>query len=800
MKKNVEKFNWSGSIANSLTPPWVKFNSDINNNVINLYNEYRIKIYNILKNDNTAPKYIRDGGYYNPNKQSFQWLENDFWDYMLGYRLINAYNAIIQILIYAKRENKPQSLDLSYPPNEPYNGYLKTNRIYTIKYRFINRSETFLKWKNFKLPLYTYKYSRDGWTLYNKFYHKKRELDAKYENDYGNFKNNMDYNFWLYLRRERDKKLGQEFGHSGIKDTGGKPSGPVLLNYRWLLWMANNFNYVEEPKNPPDSDSCDWHNPGCWGGKLTNIIKDGIEDGINSMKDLGNIIKEGVQEVGSSVEDLAEDIKNMVEDVVSIDKYKDFIENIFKKISGPIEDSIKDRLDNVTDIKDLIKKYINEVKNGINDMADIKNKIEDILDVNNPTPHRKPYPDMSPPNVEPPSKPKIKTDCEVSSWSDWSICNASCGGGIKSRIRSIRIKPENGGKKCPELKEFENCNTKECNSKNEIKGYGRSYILTEYPRCPTNYTEITSGNECQLAISSSSHIKGAYQGEMDLGNLYTNCITYNKNNFGGYFNKGGNNNLNINNGDGFNCINSESAQSWCNEKDVKYYCYDRAKAGNCNRTNFMNSCCKASCSSKCPIGNKVYKICRLKRSSVDNDNWGPCIPKPEITGNNAFLQPPGNIKVEMDSKQSEYEKLHGLLPRHKFIPNFTDPYQTTFTPTRREQSCSTNMSAIDPNKVNDKITSPNDITMQKEICTAGTHLTEEQCNQAYHVIKNAPGKFSYRVDGYVEVDARVLKDSMRTQPYGCTIPNNHYMYYNIQNAPANKNRAGDWSICHAVSY
>jgi len=41
-------------------------------------------------------------------------------------------------------------------------------------------------------------------------------------------------------------------------------------------------------------------------------------------------------------------------------------------------------------------------------------------------------------------------DCVVSQWAEWSQCSAACGGGSKSRTRSVSVWPREGGEPCPE--------------------------------------------------------------------------------------------------------------------------------------------------------------------------------------------------------------------------------------------------------------------------------------------------------------------------------------------------------------
>merc|ERR1719238_618297 len=58
--------------------------------------------------------------------------------------------------------------------------------------------------------------------------------------------------------------------------------------------------------------------------------------------------------------------------------------------------------------------------------------------------------------------PCAPVNCEVSEWSKWSKCSASCGGGSQTRSRSVTVPASNGGAECPHLEEDLACNTHKC--------------------------------------------------------------------------------------------------------------------------------------------------------------------------------------------------------------------------------------------------------------------------------------------------------------------------------------------------
>eukprot|EP01065_Artemidia_motanka_P038673 TRINITY_DN47529_c0_g1_i1.p1 TRINITY_DN47529_c0_g1~~TRINITY_DN47529_c0_g1_i1.p1 ORF type:complete len:1580 (+),score=407.30 TRINITY_DN47529_c0_g1_i1:42-4781(+) len=53
-------------------------------------------------------------------------------------------------------------------------------------------------------------------------------------------------------------------------------------------------------------------------------------------------------------------------------------------------------------------------------------------------------------------------DCQVSAWTPWSPCTATCGGGFRRRIRAVLKNASIGGDPCPALEATENCNTDAC--------------------------------------------------------------------------------------------------------------------------------------------------------------------------------------------------------------------------------------------------------------------------------------------------------------------------------------------------
>jgi hypothetical protein len=53
-------------------------------------------------------------------------------------------------------------------------------------------------------------------------------------------------------------------------------------------------------------------------------------------------------------------------------------------------------------------------------------------------------------------------NCEQSAWSEWSVCDKTCGGGTQKRTRTTITPAANGGVECGQLEETQECNMQAC--------------------------------------------------------------------------------------------------------------------------------------------------------------------------------------------------------------------------------------------------------------------------------------------------------------------------------------------------
>lgn len=63
-------------------------------------------------------------------------------------------------------------------------------------------------------------------------------------------------------------------------------------------------------------------------------------------------------------------------------------------------------------------------------------------------------------------------DCAMNEWEDWSSCSRSCGGGVRSRERTVQVQASHGGRACPVTAEREECEVGSCDSDCELGDWG----------------------------------------------------------------------------------------------------------------------------------------------------------------------------------------------------------------------------------------------------------------------------------------------------------------------------------------
>jgi len=66
---------------------------------------------------------------------------------------------------------------------------------------------------------------------------------------------------------------------------------------------------------------------------------------------------------------------------------------------------------------------------------------------------------------------QCRVNCVVSDWSSFGACSASCGGGTQSHTRTITTQPQYGGTSCPVLTESQSCNTQGCPVNCQVSGW-----------------------------------------------------------------------------------------------------------------------------------------------------------------------------------------------------------------------------------------------------------------------------------------------------------------------------------------
>jgi len=64
--------------------------------------------------------------------------------------------------------------------------------------------------------------------------------------------------------------------------------------------------------------------------------------------------------------------------------------------------------------------------------------------------------------VEPCNEHPCPVDCKFGPWEAWSQCSAECDGGVRERMRPVKVRAKNGGKLCLEPRQADACNGQAC--------------------------------------------------------------------------------------------------------------------------------------------------------------------------------------------------------------------------------------------------------------------------------------------------------------------------------------------------
>jgi hypothetical protein len=108
-------------------------------------------------------------------------------------------------------------------------------------------------------------------------------------------------------------------------------------------------------------------------------------------------------------------------------------------------------------------------------------------------------------------------DCTVSAFGEWSTCSKSCGGGVKSRARTALRRASDGGKKCPStMKEFAKCGRVTCPVHCKLSAWGKwddcSTTCGKGSQIRQRTIEVTPANGGRACDSKQEHTRTCSKG------------------------------------------------------------------------------------------------------------------------------------------------------------------------------------------------------------------------------------------------------------------------------------------------
>jgi len=70
-------------------------------------------------------------------------------------------------------------------------------------------------------------------------------------------------------------------------------------------------------------------------------------------------------------------------------------------------------------------------------------------------------------------------DCSLSTWNGWSKCSAQCGGGVQQRLREVKVAMKFGGRPCDRTSQTQACNDQACEKDCELDSWTKWSICSK---------------------------------------------------------------------------------------------------------------------------------------------------------------------------------------------------------------------------------------------------------------------------------------------------------------------------------